>query len=130
MSDRATEKREAKILSVPMAASVTIEAGKMVCANASGYAVPAADTANFTMIGVAEETKTNDGSDGAESVLVRRLMAFKMDNAGSGGVTQASLGKDVYVKDAATVAASGVTNSIVAGKCVGLASDGVWVWIA
>ncbi len=131
MSERNTVRKDAILIALLVAASTTIEAGKMVAVNAAGYAVEASDTASTIVIGVAEETIDNsDGSNGDLSVLVQRKQAFKMKNSATAAVTQASVGSSVYVEDDETVAiASGPTNDIVAGTCLGVESDGVWVEI-
>ena len=129
MADRNTPRKDGQLFSALMAASTTIEAGKMVSVNSAGYAIPAADTASTIVVGVAMETVVNAGSAGAASVTVRRLAAFKLANH-STPVTQASVGANVVVVDAATVGlAATMTNDIVAGKCLGVESDGVWVYI-
>ncbi len=131
MADRATPYKDGEIITVPVAAATLIEAGKMVARNASGYAVEAADTAGLVVLGRAEARVDNSaGSDGDLSVNVRRKKAFKFKNSATAAVTIASVGSSVYVEDDETVAlASGPTNDIVAGKCLGVESDGVWVEI-
>lgn len=129
MSDRNTPHKDGELIALKVATNTTIEAGKMVAVNSSGYAIPAADTASTIVVGVADETVANAGADGAKSVLVRRGRLFKMANH-STPVTQASVGSNVVVADAATVGlASAMTNDIVAGKCYGVEADGVWVLI-
>ncbi|HUU34552.1 MAG TPA: hypothetical protein VMW48_10835, partial [Vicinamibacterales bacterium] len=65
-------------LRVPMAADAVIYQGGMVCADADGYAVAAADTANYKVVGVACEDPQNParsiydndgGDDGAMYVV-------------------------------------------------------------
>lgn len=129
MSDRNTPYKDGELISFKMNASTTIEAGKMVAVDSDGYAIPAADTASTIVVGVADETVANTGADGAKSVLVRRGKLFKLANH-STPVTQASVGSNVVVVDAATVGlAATMTNDIVAGKCFGVETDGVWVLI-
>lgn len=130
MADRKTPMKDGELIPLPVAASTIIEAGKMAAANATGYTVEAADAASYKVMGRAEETVDNStGSDGDLSVLVRRKKAFKYNNSGSNPVTEAHIGTDIYVEDDETVSSSGGTNSIVAGKCLGVESDGVWVEI-
>ena len=99
--------------------------------NATGYAVEASDTANLVVMGRAEETVDNSsGSDGDLTIDVRRKKAFKYKNSSGAAVTRASIGANVYVEDDETVAlVGGPTNDIVAGKCLGVETDGVWVEI-
>ena len=131
MSERNTVRKDALLIGLLVAASTLIEAGKMVAVNATGYAVEASDAAGITVIGIAEETIDNSsGADGDLTVLVQRKQAFKLKNSGTAAVTQATIGDSVYVEDDETVAlAAGPTNDIIAGTCLGVESDGVWVEI-
>ena len=131
MAERNTAHKDGELVPLKVAASTTIEAGKMVSVNSSGYAIEAADTASTVVMGVADETVNNaSGANGDKTVNVRRKRAFKMDNSSTAAVTQASVGSNVYVEDDETVAlASGPTNDIVAGVCLGVETDGVWVHI-
>lgn len=129
-ADRKTPMRDGEIIELSVAGSTTIYAGGMVAKNSSGYAVPAADAANLVVMGRAEEYVDNsNGSNGDATVLVRRRKAFKFKNSSSHAVTIAHIGGNVYVEDDETVASSGGSNNIVAGKCIGVDSDGVWVEI-
>ncbi len=130
MADRMTDMRSGEVIAVPVAASTVIEAGKMVARNSSGYAVPAADAAGLVVLGKARRHVDNgSGADGDAQVTVRRKAAFKYANSSTNAVTRAHVGTNIYVEDAQTVASSGGTNSIVAGKCIDVESDGVWVEI-
>ncbi|MCP4106729.1 MAG: hypothetical protein GY749_14525 [Desulfobacteraceae bacterium] len=131
MTDRKTPMMQGEMIPLQVAASTVIEAGKMAAADAAGYAVPAADAANLTVMGRAEEYKDNSsGSDGDETVLVRRKLAFLYGNSAANPVTGAHIGKNIYVEDAETVSSSGGTNSVVAGKCLGFEDGGVWTEIS
>jgi len=135
MAERNTELRDGTLITPPVAATTKIEAGKLACANAAGYAVEGSTAATLTALGRAEETVDNSaGAAGDQRVQVRRG-TFKFANSATNAVTQASLGKTVYIEDDQTVAkdngAAGenpATKSA-AGKCVELDSDGVWVEI-
>ena len=128
MAERKTPWRDGAQVVVPVAASTKVEAGKFGAVNAAGYLREAADAAGLTVIGRIDETVDNTaGSNGDLSAPVRRKAAFFLANDGTNPVTQALMGKSVYVKDSQTVSASGGTNSIVAGTCLGLESGGVWV---
>lgn len=130
MAERNTPWKDGELISLPVATSTTIEAGKIVSVNSGGYAIPAADTASTIVVGVAQESVVNAGANGAASVVVRRLKAFKFAN-GTTAVTQAGVGGNVVVQDAQTVTtAAAATNDIVVGKCLAVDSDGVWVYIA
>lgn len=126
--DRNTPMMEGELFSLPVAASVTIYAGALVAANATGYVTPGATATTLTYLGRAEEQVVNSGAAGAKNVRVRRGVAFKWANYGSDLVTQASLGKDCYIYDDQTVAAtSGGSTRSIAGKVVQIDADGVWV---
>lgn len=129
-ADRNTPRREAKSLSVVVAAAVKIFAGALVAANATGFAVPGATAATLTYLGRAEESVDNTlGADGAVSVTVRRGEAFKFKNASGDPVTQASLGKLCYITDDETVSATnaGGNTQSAAGIVIAVDPDGVWV---
>lgn len=130
MADRMTAKKDGELIGLKIAASTLIETGKLVALNSAGFAVHASDAAGLKVAGVAEETIDNSlGANGDKTVLVRRKKAFLLLNSGTNAVAQAHVFTNVYVKDAYTVSSSGGTNSIVAGKCLGLETDGVWVEI-
>lgn len=113
--DRATQYREGVEIEYPVAASTKIYAGSLVCKNASGYAVPGADTANFKFLGVAMEQVDNSaGANGDKTVRVRRKGVFRF---GASGMAITDLDAAVYVSDDQTVAKTG-TNSVACGKIV------------
>lgn len=131
MAERNTAYRDGELIALPVAASTIVEAGNLVALNASGYLVPAADTAGLTVVGVAGETKDNSaGANGAVYCLIRRKKVFLFENHATNAVTQALVGKSVYVADSVTVCTDGATNDIVAGKCLGVSADGVLVEVA
>lgn len=73
-ADRNTPKKDGIIVEMPVAASTKIYAGSLVCANASGYVIPAADTAGLTFLGVALNAVDNSaGSNGDKTVLVQTV---------------------------------------------------------
>ena len=127
-SDRNTPYKDIELLGVLVAGATKIYTGALVCANASGYAVPGAVATTLTYLGRSEQYVDNTGADGAKTVLVRRKKAFKWANHGADPGTQASLLKTVYIVDDQTVAAtSGTGTRSAAGVMVGLDTDGVWV---
>lgn len=128
-ADRNTPYKDAEVLVAPVAATKKIYAGSLVAANATGYATPGATVTTLTALGRAEESVDNtSGADGAKTVTIRRKRAFKFANLGGDPVTQASLGKDCYIVDDQTVAATNGTNTrSVAGIVTQIESDGVWV---
>ncbi|MCF6267627.1 MAG: hypothetical protein L3J57_13940 [Desulfuromusa sp.] len=131
MSERNTHFKAGLLIGFLVAASTLIEAGKMVAVNAAGYLVEATDVAAIIVVGIANQTIDNStGANGDLTCLVKRGELYKLRNSGTAAVTQVSVGSNVYVEDDETVAiVSGPTNDIVAGKCLGVESDGVWVAI-
>lgn len=126
--DRNTPMKDGEIVSVPVAVA-KIWAGSLVAINAAGYATPGAVAATLKYFGRAEEQVDNsDGAAGDQSVLVRRLKAFKWLNHGADPVVQADLGANCYIVDDQTVAkTSGGDTRSVAGKVIQVDSDGIWV---
>ena len=128
--DRATPYREGVEVEYPVAASVKIYAGSLVCADANGFATPAADTSGLRFAGVAlEQVDNSAGADGAKNVRVRRHGVFEFDAA---SITQAMVGDPMYAVDDHTFDdAAGPTNDIKVGVLVkyGSATKG-WIDIA
>ena len=135
MAERNTVSRSGVIIAALVAAATKIELGKIACANAAGYAVEGSTSPSLTALGLAQATVDNSaGANGAQTVEVKRG-CFKFANSATDAVTQASVGKTVYIEDDETVAktdgAAGedpATKSA-AGKCLGVEADGVWVEI-
>ena len=128
--DRATPYREGIEVEYPVAASVKIYAGSLVCANTGGYAAPAADTSGYRLAGVAMEQVDNTaGANGAKTVRVRRHGVFEFDAA---SITQAMVGDPMYAVDDHTFDdAAGPANDVKVGVLVkyGSATKG-WIDIA
>lgn len=130
MAERKTEWKDGQLVPLAVAASTKIEAGKMVGLNSAGYAVEAADTAGIKVLGVADETVDNSsGSNGDLVVQIRKNKVFKFKNSGTNAVDVADAGTLVFVEDDETVADAAGTNGVVAGRCIEVAADGVWVEI-
>jgi len=125
--DRATPYRDGIEIDFPVAGSTKIYAGSLVCANATGYAVPAADTAGLKFAGVAlEQADNTGGANGAKTVRLRRTGVFEFDAA---SITQAMVGTAMYIVDDHTMDdASGPTNDIRIGVLVKYVADTIgWV---
>ena len=129
IQDRNTETREARVMVLPVAAAKKIYAGALVAADANGFVTPGAVATTLTYLGRAEEQVDNSaGANGDKTLQVRMGAAFKFKNSGGDPVTQAELGKTVYIEDDETVAkTNGTGTRSAAGKVVGVESDGVWV---
>jgi hypothetical protein len=128
--NRYTKHRDGLVTAHPLKAGAKIFKGGLVCADSTGYAVPGADTLNYTFVGVALESADNTGgADGAATVRVQTSGVFSF--AKSGAVTIADVGAALYIMDDQTVAlAAGATNDIACGKLEGLDGGDVWVRIA
>jgi predicted RecA/RadA family phage recombinase len=115
--DRVTPYREGIEVEYSVAANTKIYAGSLVCVNAAGYAVPAADTSGYHFAGVAMEQVDNSaGSDGGQTVKLRRAGVFEFDAA---SISQAMVGTDMYATNDHTVDdTAGATNHIKVGQLV------------
>jgi hypothetical protein len=125
--DRATPYRDGIEIDFPVAADIKIYAGSLVCANTTGYAVPAADTAGLKFAGVAlEQADNTGGANGAKTVRLRRSGVFEFDAA---SITQAMVGTAMYTVDDHTMDdATGPTNDIRIGILVKYVADTIgWV---
>jgi hypothetical protein len=112
--DRATPYREGIEVEYPVTANTKIYAGSLVCVNAAGYAVPAADTSGYRFAGVALEQV--DNSDGGKNVRLRRAGVFEFD---AGSISQDMVGAPMYAADDHTFDdAAGPTNDIKVGLLV------------
>jgi len=120
-------------LYIPMAADAVCYQGAMVCIDANGYAVNAADTANYKFAGICEADPrqpgastfdNTDGSAGDMHVLVRQRGRFRLKLANR-TPSQDMLFAKVYVSDNETVAvhAWDLTNDIRCGHIVRLPAD-------
>lgn len=102
-----------------MAAGTAVQHGNLVALNAEGKAVPAADAAGLTVIGVADKIVEN------EVEVASGIFAFA--NAGSNPVTRLDRGKTCFVKDALTVDSTGGTGKVPAGIVVDVYDGEVYV---
>ncbi len=123
--DRNTPKRAGYQKSIPVAEGVKIFAGSQVCTNAAGYAVPGANVAGYKFAGIAQEYIDNSaGLDGELSIVVEQPVIVSL---GAANITQADIGKPVFISDDQTVALS-TTNSIACGVIREVISaTAVWV---
>ena len=108
--DRATPYREGIEVDYPVATNTKIFAGSLVCVNAAGYAVPAADTTGYQFAGVAmEQVDNTGGSDGGQSVNLRRTGVFEFDAV---SITQAMVCASVPMSGAGTSRSGPMTSMI------------------
>lgn len=97
-----------------MKASTTIYSGSLVCLDTNGLAVAAADTANYTFVGIADEQVTSAAS--GNYYIKVRLGHVELPCT---SITQAMTGTWMYVVDSDTVDdAAGATNDVAVGKLV------------
>lgn len=126
---KTTSKGKLRRQEYPVAASQTIYAGALVCIDADGYAIPAADTAGISdVVGVATAKADNSsGADGDINVVVEYGGAFLLDEA---SVTQADVGRDAVVSDDQTITnAATATNDITVGRILSFDSAASKCWV-
>ncbi len=114
----------------PVAATTTIYKGGMVCIDADGYAVPAADTSGLSnCIGVAHEDVDNSG--GVDGDLNVRVELGRVHLLVATSITQAMVGDNMYVVDDQTFDDVDPGNSIRAGILMQFVSTtSGWILIA
>lgn len=111
-ADRKTQYREGIEIEHPVAA-VKIYAGGMVCINAAGFAVPAADTVDFKMAGVAlEQVDNSAGQAGDKTIRVRQVGIFEFK---ASSIAQSDVGKQMYVVDDETFDETNPGQGIICG---------------
>ena len=116
LKDRDTRMQEQqRTFDVPVFADAIIFAGALVSSNATGFAVPASDTAGERLLGRAEHAVDATGlASGAASVQCRKGVA-EMENGGT-VVDQVDQGRPVFILDDQTVSkVAGVANNVIAG---------------
>ena len=115
-------------LVLDMTASTTIYTGALVAINPAGFAVPAAATASFVVVGIATETKKT-GVGGADKIVVRCGMIAKLKHTAvaANKIARADVGNAAYVVDDESVGDNGGAVDIIAGMVVAFDADGVWV---
>lgn len=115
--------------SYKMKASVTICQGGLVMLGTDGYAIPAADTSNCKVVGIADETVTStSAADGTFSVRVRSggRYLFTASSVVIGDLDAPLL----YVVDDNTVDETSPANSVKAGIMVEVVSaTSCWMFI-
>jgi len=109
-----------------------VEAGEAIDAvgimlaldTSAGTMFKASDAANRRVVGI-----NQDAAASGDDVVARRGI-YCFDNSESNAVAQTDIGTNCYVEDENTVTTDTGTNSVVAGKVIGVESGiGVWVEI-
>ncbi|EKH1093921.1 hypothetical protein O6L24_004459 [Salmonella enterica] len=130
--DRNTARNDGKQFAIPMAAGAVIGGGLLVVIDDKGLAHEGQPKTGWYVIGLSDEAADNSaGQDGEVSVMVRRREAFYFDNDTANPVTQATVGKACWLKNAYTVTASvPAEGSIIVGRVLTVSpDDGVQVLI-
>ena len=120
-ANRDTREVVGALVSLTVKADTTIYAGALVAVDATGYALPAANTAGLKVVGRAEH-----GATGGLPLLVKRGV-FLFENKAGDLVVAADIGSYCYVGDDETVQHTANSNAIVAGLVRGVTADGVYV---
>lgn len=106
----------------PVAASTTIYAGALVSLNASGLAIPGADTASTTCVGIAAAGA--DNSSGSASDINVTVQRGQVETLNHTDLAQADVGKVVVVEnDNSVTDAAGATNDIPAGVLLSISGS-------
>ena len=116
--DRGTLKKFSRLRTLEAAG--TIYAGAIAAVNGDGKAVAASDASGLKVIGCAQNAAVI-----GENVSIEEG-CFAFDGT---GITNADIGKTVYVVDDQTVSLSAGTNGVIAGTVYDVDSEGVWVAI-
>jgi len=118
-ADTQIPRKEAGLQSFPVSSGETIYKGALVCEDADGYLVPAADTAGYKFVGVAYEGSVNAGTDGATNCRVFTQGSHLLTAT---SITQAMVGKLMYVTDDAAFDDT-ATNFVCVGRLVQYVSE-------
>lgn len=108
-ADKSIERYEGEIIALTVKAATTIYKGSLVNVDGTGYAIPAADAASVTFMGVALE-----GGTAGQAIRVARRGVF---NLACSGFAITDMGARVYVADSATVTKT-VGNGVYVGRVV------------
>ena len=116
-----------RLLALPVKGGVTIYQGAIVALDADGYAVPGIKAAGLTAVGRAEETVTNPGADGAETVkALRGVFVYANSATAADKVTAKHLLQPCYIEDDQTVTTAAAGASV-AGLVLRADENGVAV---
>ena len=143
--DLDTDRRSGKVVSLPLAAGVTLFTGTLAARNPTGYGVPASDTAGLHIVGIVQRGARNVagsfggpnvgdgvsalGTAGAVNVDVEKTVA-RLNNSATDPVDITKCEQLVYVEDDNTISATGGVNKVVAGRLLELdPADPTMVWV-
>lgn len=116
-----------RLLALPVKGGVTIYQGAIVALDADGYAVPGKKATGLTAVGRAEETVTNPGADGAETVkALRGVFVYANSATAADKVTAKHLLQPCYIEDDQTVTTAAAGASV-AGLVLRADENGVAV---
>lgn len=128
--ERDTQRRDGKMVELPVLASTKVLSGTIAAITAAGFAQGGATATTLKGVGVFDETVDNTtGANGDLKARVRRDGYFRFANSAAGDqITVADIGNDCYMVDNQTVAKTNGTNTrSVAGKVRDVEAAGVWV---
>ena len=127
-ADRLTKARRPGTWHYGQKGATTIFAGALACLDANGLAVPGATATTLIPVGRCVRRSVNAGADSSIRVEVEPGV-FQFANSAAGDlVAITEIGKDVYIVDDQTVAKTSGTNTrSIAGKCMDVDANGVWV---
>ena len=122
------QRKDGKILPVQVKATKKIYGGTLVATDATGYALPGADTSGLLFAGIADEQVDNtSGASGALECRVWRSGVFKM--AFATPISIADIGANVFIADDNNVdVTANVTNHIFCGVIAGYI-DASHAWV-
>lgn len=131
-----TEYRDGILFPVSLAAAAIVLQGTFAVVGPDGLAISSAAVGgdDQTCIGIWENDAENTPESGQEYGIVRRNKHVLVSNSSADPVTQAELGKQIYIEDNQTVAKTdGAGTRSVAGRFMGFDTEyttQVWVEIA
>jgi hypothetical protein len=102
----------------PVLNDTTIFKGGIVAVDATGFLIPATDTAGIRVVGVADEQIVSPSTD-ADGDKMCRVRSGEIYDFAASSITQAMLGSIMYVVDDQTFDdAAGPTNDIAVGVLI------------
>lgn len=114
-ADRETTFDLNEIRSYPVAATTQIYLGAIVLINAAGDAIPGADTASSSFVGIASENV--DNSTGAAGDLRVKVRIHGVHQLVAAGLAATNVGDKVFATDDQTVALTS-TNFVYVGRLI------------